>query len=396
VSIDKYVCNLCVLDEALSAQILEEGEDRGCDYCGATPSSSELRSLSIRDVADHIHELILQEYSDVDSEMVSYDNEEGCYYCETYTTYELLTDQVGLEAEEDVIDDIVGSLPDLTWCKKRFHPNDLTHALMSGWEVFIDLVKHHTRYFLYDPSDPVPERDPFSQSEAFGITYDGEEGVPPGQILDALGVIVARAKLVRPIDVGTVVFRARVHAADEYPSTAAELGPPSRELARQSNRMSPAGIVMFYGAFDTDTAIRETFDPQHEEAGDKVVSVAQFQCQRPLTVLDLTDLPPTPSFFGDREMYHGIRFLHEFEENFTKPVARDGMEHVEYVPTQIVTEYFSLPASVRWRGLLGWNYLPKFPERTACMRTLPRQLRLRCRNRAFAEATCASTSGVSD
>jgi hypothetical protein len=39
-------------------------------------------------------------------------------------------------------------------------------------------------------------------------------------------------------------------------------------------------------------------------------------------------------------MHHGVRFLHEFEQDLVKPVARDGMEHVDYVPTQIVTEFF--------------------------------------------------------
>ncbi len=338
---DKYVCNRCVLDEALSAIILDEGEERGCDYCEATPTGSDLRGLSIRALADRIYHQILWEYSDVDSEMVSYDNEEGCYYCETYTTYELLTDQVGLEAEEDVIDDIVDALPDLTWCKKRFRPADLTDALTSGWQVFVDLVKHHVRYlFFYDPADRLSHHDPFQYPEGFGVTYDAEEGVPPGQILAALGAIVARANLIRTLGAGTVVFRARVHAAHEHFSTAAELGPPARDKAVRSNRMSPAGIVMFYGAFDRDTAIRETFQPDREGAGNKVVSVAQFRCRRLLTVLDLTNLPSPPSFFADREMRHGICFLREFMEDFVKPVARDEMEHVEYVPTQIVTEYF--------------------------------------------------------
>ena len=97
---------------------------------------------------------------------------------------------------------------------------------------------------------------------------------------------------------------------------------------------------MFYAAFDSETAIRETFQPDRDGAGEKVVSVAQFKVNRPLRVLDLTNLPLPPSFFGDFEMHHGIGFLWDFERDFTKPVARDGLEHIEYLPTQIVTEYF--------------------------------------------------------
>jgi hypothetical protein len=32
-------------------------------------------------------------------------------------------------------------------------------------------------------------------------------------------------------------------------------------------------------------------------------------------------------------------FLHEFTDDLTKPIAKDGREHIEYVPPQVVTEY---------------------------------------------------------
>ena len=272
--------------------------------------------------------------------MISYDNEEGEYVCDTYTTEELLRDQIGLDARPEVWQDLDAELPDLTWCKKRFGSGDLAAALGMGWTAFVDIVKHHTRYLFSEPGNPTPGPESFPAPEAFGVTYDLEEGVPPERMLDALGAIVATAKLTRTIDAGGVVFRARVDKADKYFSTATELGPPPPEKASQSNRMSPAGIVMFYGAFDADTAIRETFDPDSDGAAEMTVSVAQFRSKRPLRVLDITNLPPPPSFFGDYELHHGISFLWEFERDFIKPVARDGMEHVEYVPTQIVTEYF--------------------------------------------------------
>lgn len=33
-------------------------------------------------------------------------------------------------------------------------------------------------------------------------------------------------------------------------------------------------------------------------------------------------------------------FLDRFAHEVSKPVAPDALEHIEYVPTQIVTEYF--------------------------------------------------------
>ena len=346
---ENYVCNKCVLDSALATFILDEGEEHACDYCDDMPTDPPC--VTIKRLAQRIYDEIVLEYSDVDAEMVSYDNEKGAYYSDTFTTDALLTDQLGFEADETIIDDIVDELPDLTWCKKRFKPDDVTATLLSAWQVFVDLVKHHNRYLLDDYAHPAREHGSYPGSEAFGIPYDSDEGLPPLRILDALGGIVRRASaeantssnaqnLITTIEVGCVFFRARVPDPGEHLSTAAELGPPPREKANKSNRMSPAGIVMFYGAFDRDTAIAETFEPMSEGAAKKAVFLAQWRCQRRLTVLDLTELPSPPSFFVDRELRHGIRFLDLFEKDFVKPVEQDGMEHVEYVPTQIVTEYF--------------------------------------------------------
>lgn len=115
-----FVCNHCVADAALSLLILEEGETRTCDYCGQTPDMHGVRTLSIHDLADQIEERIFWQYSDVDSEMISYDSEDDEYMCQTFTTAELLRDEIGLDAPDAVLSDLDAELPDLTWCKKRF------------------------------------------------------------------------------------------------------------------------------------------------------------------------------------------------------------------------------------------------------------------------------------
>jgi hypothetical protein len=71
------------------------------------------------------------------------------------------------------------------------------------------------------------------------------------------------------------------------------------------------------------------------------VTVAKFATARDAWVVDLTALPPVPSLF-DRERRHlrqPIIFLRSFIEDLAKPVKKDGREHIEYVPTQVVTEY---------------------------------------------------------
>ena len=43
-----------------------------------------------------------------------------------------------------------------------------------------------------------------------------------------------------------------------------------------------------------------------------------------------------------------LTFLHHVAEQMSQPVARDDRVHVDYVPTQIVTEF--LRSRVRWQG----------------------------------------------
>jgi hypothetical protein len=94
---------------------------------------------------------------------------------------------------------------------------------------------------------------------------------------------------------------------------------------------------MFYSAGDRETALTEVLEP-----GDEVASVGRFETDTSVWVVDLDRLPPVPSLFDDdrRHLRAPLRFLHGFSHDFVKPIERNGREHIEYVPTQIVTEYF--------------------------------------------------------
>jgi hypothetical protein len=49
----------------------------------------------------------------------------------------------------------------------------------------------------------------------------------------------------------------------------------------------------------------------------------------------------TPSFwFSYRSDRDRVLFLKAFAESISQPVTHDGREHIDYVPSQIVTEYF--------------------------------------------------------
>ena len=97
---------------------------------------------------------------------------------------------------------------------------------------------------------------------------------------------------------------------------------------------------MFYGADSQKTAFAETFDPNSKSK--RAITFGAFRTLRALRLLDLTALPSIPSVFDEGRYPDrmSLIFLHEFTRDTTKSVARSGSEHYEYVPTQVVAEYF--------------------------------------------------------
>ena len=131
-----------------------------------------------------------------------------------------------------------------------------------------------------------------------------------------------------------------------------QMGPPPAHCATQSNRMSPAGVPMFYGALEEATALAETASSRDRFA------VATFETRRDLILLDLRKVPAMPSIFAapSSERRAWAKFMRDFLEDFRKPIARNGGEHVEYVPTQVVTEYFRTVAKCDGRSIDGILY----------------------------------------
>ncbi len=88
------------------------------------------------------------------------------------------------------------------------------------------------------------------------------------------------------------------------------------------------------------TPLAEISSNQHSKPA--LISLATFELLNDIRVIDLTKVQPTPSIFDseNRDVRSDISFLNSFLSDFIKPIEKDGKEHIEYVPTQVVTEYF--------------------------------------------------------
>lgn len=201
-------------------------------------------------------------------------------------------------------------------------------ALYYAWHQFCEKVKRETRFvFLSIPEEHSDHPDEFTTRE----------------ILDKLMEIVQSRKILIDVPVGRIFYRGRM--VDE-PATSAfdasKLGSPPPDKA-SANRMSPAGISMFYGCDDVATVVAEI--SSHTQRQFAVIGV--FETVRPLRLVNLAASPVIPSVFdlNGRKLYYELLFLWSFARDLSKPVILDGREHIEYVPTQVVTEYMRwLPA----------------------------------------------------
>jgi hypothetical protein len=317
---DKTVCDRHVEDDALERLIAERAEATTCSYCNRTGSKPFAAPLEV--LIERIGTSLPYEWGNADDEGVPW---EGGYVGATYDTYDLLTHALGDTPlnNSELIADVVGALPQHAWVQRDFLRLRPQERLSSAWEDFCVVVKHYRRYFFAD----------------FGSGDDDIDYMTPGELLDEIGNAVRQAGLVIVLGEDADVYRVRTHARGDHYGTANDLGAPPAECVTSASRMGAAGTPLFYGAFDRDTAVDEArFANPESEAW----TVGEFRLLRPARVVDLSTQPTVPSLFDadSRHLRPALVFLRQFVEEIKKPFQRDNRIHIEYVPTQVITEWF--------------------------------------------------------
>ncbi|MFI0469168.1 HEPN-associated N-terminal domain-containing protein [Saccharopolyspora sp. 5N102] len=203
---------------------------------------------------------------------------------------------------DGLIEEVRHAIHEAIWVERDYVWRRRDDVLRDAWSAFSEAVKYRTRYVIWLVDD-VDEQE---------LRDYGE--VPPGKILHDVGMLLDRLGVVRTLPAGSTVWRAQTHEGDTLTPapSAGRLGTAKREHAKQPNRMSPAGIPMFYGAMDLDTAIAEV--AIHAPKGRDNVTVGRFSLSNDVTVVDFTALPATSSIFDPQlgRFRREITFLHEF------------------------------------------------------------------------------------
>jgi HEPN/RES N-terminal domain 1/RES domain len=393
----KYVCAECFEEDFLREFVRNHAEVSKCDYCGSTAEDltgdeNALIAAPLDTVLEIIAEGLRSEWNDANSENIPYESAEGGYQADTQDTYDLVWDYVD-PTNEEIAEAIINALPDHAWVERDYWALDEGQQLLYGWKDFCDLVKHKNRYMFHlrprrpphatpavsqdgsssqGPQKPIqppgstsedtpapseglgsapaahPDLNdlhltPESIAEIMGTDLDEmmderQEGVSASRMLEAIGDVVDELGLVKEMPAHMHFFRGRIGSSGKPYRTARKLGPPPERKA-VANRMSPAGIAMFYGAADEYGAIAETVFGRLPKG--KILNVGVFETTENMHVLDLTNVPGIPSLFSpSRHLRPILRFLRSFIIDLSKPIKKDDRVHTEYVPTQIVTEYF--------------------------------------------------------
>lgn len=317
-----YVCEKCIEDLCLQEVVRQNAISERCDYCDAV--SETAIACELDDVMQRIRFAVDQEYGSPDEE-TAYDSEEGEYISPVYTGRELFDDiGFGLENRK-LYDDIVGQFWDEAFCRIGVLTGSPHERQMDAWSGFKDIVKHGRRYTFLSMSDG-----------------DCDHGIlehPPSRMMQNIAKTLQHFDLIKKLGPEARFWRVRAHDEARILTIPIEIAAPTSEQAIYPNRMSPAGISMFYGSDFLETAWLETVEAPRLDG--KVVTAGQFAAACPLNILDLCSLPTQKSFFRDwvQHTREALKFLHEFRDDLSQPVIKDGKQHIDYVPTQVFTEF---------------------------------------------------------
>ena len=318
------ICANCMVSQSLREFVFGRGSLAQCDHCGG-----ECGSVDEETLASHVEALFhttLVPFEDLPEKIKIDLVEGGADYplreifdhldCHPPTNSDAFNNLLVERLEQEFV------TSDELLVDKCFMLNDgkfTDNEFSLKWLRFLSSIRSVYRFF----NRPAKE----FLDELFHIFLDDYD-------LKKLGVV---------IDLGwnCPLYRARIASSKDVlkeiqDSPARQLGAPPANIA-SDQRMSPAGISVFYAAADRGTCISEI----RPLVGDFAVS-GEFRPLRKLKLLDLNKLPecqPVNDIYADDYVKHAhaVVFFKELVFQVSRPARRS--EGHPYLPTQFIFEY---------------------------------------------------------
>lgn len=258
----KKVCTHHFDDPYLNKKIEKYGEHGECSYCGHKGTVCSMQTL-MEQVSFKIHMyfddvndaclLYADSFYDDENEVIPGFKRVGEYIAPKEAEYfestlDLMED-LGLVTDDDELNkDIEDVFSTEEWIERDILHEDHRRALFDQWKQFANAVKHSRRYtFLATPE--------------FLPLIKGDEKTEKKDILSSLKELVVVQKLVRTLKEGTTLYRARRVKDKSKKYVFSDITAAPDDVATV-NRMSPAGVSLFYASFNKSTAVDECYgDP---------------------------------------------------------------------------------------------------------------------------------------
>lgn len=196
-------------------------------------------------------------------EFASYNSAEGGYLVPHRDALEILQEDFELDIDDTALFNDMEDWVDVNkhWADEKALHSEGHYARPDSWSHFCYLVKHQVRYLFpayYNELDTCSHR--------------------PLEVLKEIERMVYRYNLLTTLNAGTELVRCRQHDKSEIILAHKQMCAPETINCKNPNRMSSAGISMFYCAFEVETALKETIDKSWKQSKYTTVTF----CKQPI------------------------------------------------------------------------------------------------------------------
>lgn len=328
---ETYVCADCIGNPGLKKVIKDNAIAKKCSYC------QRQETVAIAAPLEKVVEAIaitMGMFFERAVDGTPYCSQEGGYIGETFNlrdALDFLELDISSSKADDLYDDMFSAWDDGLLVESNPSITGESQRCQFGWKSFVHQVKHRTRYMFADIEYPLPQ-------------FYEDYYPTPNEMLPIILDFIKKRGLINKLSKGECFYRGRVVDQGEVDkeTTAKGLGTAPKERARYSNRMSPAGVPMFYGSSKLETARKEVLlSGQSTPDENKVLIWGKFELLRDIYVIDLYKHHPICFFDRDEspETLNSKLFLNHFSREISQPIKKIDKAWIDYVPTQIVAEY---------------------------------------------------------